>query len=170
MLDGWKTPIGLWAAADAVQRRSGIWEIALIAPILPREAKAWFGKVSDWRETPRRTTQVVRDKSDWRSGNAMELVARNEHLIGASIAYENRIFPMFCRERRIAWRSGGRTWQPLPNEPSRKQRGRMADREGKQPPTQWLQRQARKFYSPYRIHSALRLKAHPIRHCSRLLL
>jgi hypothetical protein len=94
VLDGWKTPIGLWAAADAVQRRSAIWEIALIAPILPREAKAWLGKVSDWRETPRRTTQVVRDKSDWRSGNAMELVARNEHLIGASIAYENRISPM----------------------------------------------------------------------------
>jgi len=94
VLDGWKTPIALWAAADAKQRRATIWEMALIAPILPREAKAWLGKVSDWRETPRRITQVVRDKSDWRSGNVMELVARNEHLIGFSIAYENRVSPM----------------------------------------------------------------------------
>ncbi len=94
VLDGWKTPIALWAEAEANQRRSAIWEIALIAPILPREAKAWLGKVSDRRETPRRITQVVRDKSDWRSGNAMEIVARNEHLIGASIAYENRVSPM----------------------------------------------------------------------------
>jgi hypothetical protein len=94
VLDGWKTPIALWKAADTNQRRAAIWEIALLAPILPREAKAWVGKVSDWRETPRRITQVVRDKADWRSGSAMEIVARNENLIGASIAYENRISPM----------------------------------------------------------------------------
>jgi hypothetical protein len=94
VLDGWKTPIVLWKAAEAKQRAAAIWEIALLAPILPREAKAWLGKVSDWRETPRRITQVVRDKADWRSGSAMELVARNENLIGASIAYENRISPI----------------------------------------------------------------------------
>jgi hypothetical protein len=94
VLDGWRTPIALWKAADANQRRAAIWEIALLAPILPREAKAWLGKVSDWRETPRRITQVVRDKADWRSGSVMEIVARNENLIGASISYENRITPM----------------------------------------------------------------------------
>ena len=94
VLDGWKTPIALWKAAEAKQRAVAIWEIALLAPILPREAKAWLGKVSDWRETPRRITQVVRDKADWRSGSVMEIVARNENLIGASISYENRISPM----------------------------------------------------------------------------
>ena len=94
VLDGWKTPIALWKSADANQRRAAIWEIALLAPILPREAKAWLGKASDWRETPRRITQVVRDKADWRSGSVMEIVARNENLIGASISYENRISPM----------------------------------------------------------------------------
>jgi hypothetical protein len=94
VLDGWKTPIALWKAAEAKQRAAAIWEIALLAPILPREAKAWLGKVSDWRETPRRITQVVRDKADWRSGSVMEIVARNENLIGASISYENRISPM----------------------------------------------------------------------------
>ena len=94
VLDGWKTPIALWKAAEAKQRAAAIWEIALLAPILPREAKAWLGKVSDWRETPRRITQVVRDKADWRSGSVMEIVARNENLIGSSISYENRISPM----------------------------------------------------------------------------
>lgn len=94
VLDGWKTPMALWQGASLNQRRTSIWEIALIAPILPREAKAWLGEVSDWRDMPRRITQVVRDKSDWRSGSMMDLVARNEDLIGFSIAYENRISPM----------------------------------------------------------------------------
>lgn len=100
VLDGWKTPMALWQGANANQRRSAIWEIALMAPILPREAKAWLGAVSDWRDTPRRITQVVRDKSDWRSGNMMDLVARNENLIGFSIAYENRISPMILPVRK----------------------------------------------------------------------
>ena len=94
VLDGWKTPMALWQSAASTQRRTAIWEAALIAPILPREAKAWLGAVSDWRDTPRRITQVVRDKSDWISGNMMELVARNENLIGFSIAYENHILPL----------------------------------------------------------------------------
>jgi hypothetical protein len=94
VLDGWKTPMALWQGASPNQRRTAIWEIALIAPLLPREAKAWLGAVSDWRDTPRRITQVVRDKSDWRNGSMMDLVARNENLIGFSIAYENRISPM----------------------------------------------------------------------------
>jgi hypothetical protein len=94
VLDGWKTPMALWQNASPNERPAAIWEIALIAPVLPREAKAWLGEVNDWRDTPRRITQVVRDKSDWRSGNLMELVARNENLIGFSIAYENRISPM----------------------------------------------------------------------------
>jgi hypothetical protein len=94
VLDGWKTPMALWQAASPIQRRTYIWEIALIAPLLPREARAWLGEVSDWRDMPRRITQVVRDKSDWRNGSMMDLVARNENLIGFSIAYENRISPM----------------------------------------------------------------------------
>lgn len=100
VLDGWKTPMAIWQGAGSKQRRAAIWEVALIAPILPREAKAWLGAVSDWRDTPRRITQVVRDKSDWRSGNMMELVARNENLIGFSIAYENRISPLVLQSSR----------------------------------------------------------------------
>jgi len=54
--------------------------MALIAPILPREAKAWLPKSKEAGESLRRTTQVVRDKADWRSGDVTELVARNETL------------------------------------------------------------------------------------------
>jgi hypothetical protein len=91
VLDGWKTPMALWGAAEPNQRSTIIWEMALIAPILPREAKTWLGNEKSATETPRRTTQVVRDKADWRSGNVMELVARNENLISFSITYENRL-------------------------------------------------------------------------------
>ncbi|MCA3279487.1 MAG: hypothetical protein ING10_09485, partial [Roseomonas sp.] len=101
VLDGWKTPMALWQAAGPNQRRAAIWEIATIAPILPREAKIWLGEKADWRDTPRRITQVVRDKSDWRSGNTMEMVARNENLIGLSIAFENRISPLVLRRDKV---------------------------------------------------------------------
>ncbi len=101
VLDGWKTPIALWQAAGPNQRRAAIWEIALIAPVMPREAKAWLSAASDWRGTPRRITQVVRDKADWRSGGSMEIVARNENLIGFSISYENRVTPMVMRDSKV---------------------------------------------------------------------
>ena len=103
VLDGWKTPIALWAAADTDQRQSAIWEIALIAPIMPREAREWLGKASDRHETPRRITRMVLEKSDWRSGNVMELVARNEYLIGASIAYETRVSPIVSTRMTDRW-------------------------------------------------------------------
>ena len=94
VLDGWKTPMALWGASEPGKRSEVIWEMALIAPIMPREAKAWLPKTKNETETPRRTTQVVRDKADWRSGDLTELVVRNENLISFSITYENRIKPL----------------------------------------------------------------------------
>jgi hypothetical protein len=115
VLDGWKTPMALWQRANPSQRRAAIWEMALIAPVLPREAKAWLGAVSDWRDTPRRITQVVREKSDWISGNAIELVARNENLIGLAIAYENRISPLSAQKDKITVaRMQGEAEKPAP--------------------------------------------------------
>lgn len=93
VMDGWKIPMALWGGAEPSQRSAAIWEMALIAPILPREAKAWLPNSKTARETLRRTTQVVRDRADWRSGDVTELVARNENLISFSITYENRIKP-----------------------------------------------------------------------------
>jgi hypothetical protein len=110
VLDGWKTPMALWQAAGPNQRQAAIWEMATIAPILPREGKIWLGEKADWRDTPRRITQVVREKSDWRSGNAMEMVARNENLIGLSIAFENRVSsPAMLHEKVTMSRMNGST-------------------------------------------------------------
>lgn len=94
VMDGWRTPMALWETASPEERQAIIWEMTQIAPILPREARVWMGDVTDWRETPRRITQVVRDKADWRNGGVLEMVARNESLIGSAISYENQILPM----------------------------------------------------------------------------
>ena len=91
VLDGWRTPLALWEATAPRERQVAIWEMAMIVPILPREAKAWLGQQSAWSETPRRVAQMVRDKADWRGGKMLEMMARNENLIGFSISYENRI-------------------------------------------------------------------------------
>jgi len=93
VLDGWRTPIALWDSAGTKQRAAAIVDMAMICPILPREAKAWLGKTGESFDVPRRIVQSVREKSDWRSGNALELVARTENLVSFSAAYENRIKP-----------------------------------------------------------------------------
>ena len=94
VLDGWGTPIALWDTAGPNQRAAAIVEIALIAPILPREAKAWLGKGGEWFDVPRRVTTAVREKSDWRSGNSLDLVARTENLVSFSPAYHNNVAPI----------------------------------------------------------------------------
>jgi len=94
VMDGWRTPLVLWETTGPAERRAAIWELAVIAPVLPREAKAWLGKTSDWRETPTRVTQTVQEKTDWRSGIQMNMVARNENLLGSAISFENQVLPM----------------------------------------------------------------------------
>ncbi len=94
VLDGWRTPISLWDAASLNQRASVVMEMALMAPILPREAKVWLGKGGEWHDVPRRVAPVVREKADWRSGNALDLVARTENLVSFSVAYQNRVAPI----------------------------------------------------------------------------
>ena len=94
VLDGWQTCIALWDKAGPNQRAAAIVEIALIAPILPREAKAWLGKGGEWHGVTRHATQAVREKSDWRSGNSLDLVARTENLVSFSPAYQDKLAPI----------------------------------------------------------------------------
>ena len=101
VLDGWRTPLALWHAAEFKQRRAAIWEMALIAPVLPREVKSWLNASSKFLDTPPRITQTIREKSDWRSGNMMELVARNENLLCYSLPVENRISQLVIQPRKI---------------------------------------------------------------------
>ena len=91
VLDGWRTPMALWETAAAQDRPMALREMALIAPILPHEAKAWLGQKSAWVETPQRMVQMVRNRADWRSGKILELMKRNENLISISISYENLV-------------------------------------------------------------------------------
>lgn len=93
VLDGWGAPIALWDTAAPTQRAAAVMEMALIAPIVPREAKEWLGKKSETFDAQRRVAHSVREKSDWRSGNALELAARSENLVSFSVTYENRLKP-----------------------------------------------------------------------------
>ena len=128
VMDGWRTPLALWETIGPEERRAAIWELALIAPVLPREGKTWLGKTSDWRETPKRVTQTVHEKTDWRSGVLIDLVARNENLLGSAFAFENQVLPLrLSRQQDTAPRIRDRT---------RAQRAAQAAEGPKDSPTQ----------------------------------
>lgn len=79
MLDGWQIIAELWRDADPEARRGVLWEMALLAPVLPREVEEWVGMRDDW-DRPLRLRRLVRANEDWRSGRTFEVVARNERL------------------------------------------------------------------------------------------
>lgn len=114
ILDGWRTPMALWESVSPDDRQAAIWELALIAPILPREAKMWMSNLAERGETPRRVSHLVLDKADWRNGNVLDLVARNENLIGLAISYENQVKPMRLKHgaNRIVAIGFGKTGKP----------------------------------------------------------
>ncbi len=94
VLDGWRTPLELWEAAGPKERKAALWDVALIAPVLPREAKILLGKTSDWRETPSRLYQTVHDRADWRSGAPLDLEARTTKTVSETVSFENQVLPM----------------------------------------------------------------------------
>lgn len=79
MLDGWHIIAELWRDADPESRRGVLMEMALLAPMLPREVEEWVGMRDDW-DRPLRLRRLVRVNEDWRSGRTFEVVARNERL------------------------------------------------------------------------------------------
>jgi hypothetical protein len=79
LLDGWQVIIGLWRDADPLLRQGVLWEMALLAPVMPREVEEWLGIEEDW-DRPTRLRRVVRANEDWRSGRMLDIVARNERL------------------------------------------------------------------------------------------
>ena len=80
LLDGWDTLIGIWEAAPTQQKTNAIMEMALLAPILPKEVAGWFGVDADPLKL-RRTGRIVHQFEDWRSGCAVDMIARNEELM-----------------------------------------------------------------------------------------
>jgi hypothetical protein len=55
-------------------------EMALLAPILPKEVSDWSG-VDTSNANERRSARIVQQFEDWRSGRFVDMVARNEQLM-----------------------------------------------------------------------------------------
>ena len=79
LLDGWTIICELWRDCDPNLRHGTLWEMALLAPVMPREVEEWVGIEEDW-ERPTRLRRIVRANEDWRSGRILDIVARNERL------------------------------------------------------------------------------------------
>jgi hypothetical protein len=81
LLDGWSLICGMWREAIPADRLAVSWEMAMLVPVLPREAEAWCGVKADW-DSPRQVgkRRSVRAMEDWRTGTLHDLIARNERL------------------------------------------------------------------------------------------
>ncbi len=80
LLDGWEQICLVWhhASGDA-GRRNALEEMALLAPVLPRETSDWVGTQID-TDLACQLRKIVRQNQDWRTGLMFERVARNEAL------------------------------------------------------------------------------------------
>lgn len=79
LLDGWETILGIWNATEASEKHSAIMEMAVLAPILPKEAMGWLGFQPDMAQE-RRKVRIVQQFEEWRSGRMFDMIARNENL------------------------------------------------------------------------------------------
>lgn len=81
LLDGWEQVCLLWRSSEAdATRRAVLAEMALLVPIIPREASDWVGMPIDM-DGAMRFRRTVSLNEDWRTGSAVfGLIARNEHL------------------------------------------------------------------------------------------
>ncbi len=78
LLDGWDRIVALWEHAGA----GSLGEIAMLLPIVPREAAGWVNRHIDISSDMQRHRRKVALFEDWRTGHfLLDLVARNETLI-----------------------------------------------------------------------------------------
>ena len=82
LLDGWSLICAMWRGAKPADRLAVSWEMAMLVPVLPREAEAWCGVKADW-DRPRqvKTRRSVRAMEDWRTGALHEMIARGERIL-----------------------------------------------------------------------------------------
>jgi hypothetical protein len=80
LLDGWEQICLLWTDADSDgRRRAALAEMALLVPVIPREASDWVGLPIEM-EGLLRFRRTVSLNEDWRTGSAViDIIARNEH-------------------------------------------------------------------------------------------
>jgi len=86
LLDGWEQICLIWVDADnEADRRDALTEIALMVPVIPREAVAWMDGMAlpDGASGFRRNVKI---NQDCRTGmTVFERIARNEHLHAAQL-------------------------------------------------------------------------------------
>ena len=90
LLDGWPILVALWHRTPPDLRHAIAWDMAALLPPLPREVHGWFG-AENAMAAPQRLTRTITQGTDWRSGRNLEIIARNEALIGFTLNYENRV-------------------------------------------------------------------------------
>jgi hypothetical protein len=90
LFDGWPLLVAFWQRTSPDLRHLIVWDMAALLPPLPREIKGWFTD-DHARDAPARLTRVISQGSDWRTGRNLEIIARNEGLIGFTLNYENRM-------------------------------------------------------------------------------
>jgi hypothetical protein len=85
LLDGWNRICALWDAAP--NREDTLAEMAVLVPVIPREADAWLSYRTDHMiDVPQYRSTVVRQFEDWRTGvTVADLISRNESLLERSL-------------------------------------------------------------------------------------
>jgi hypothetical protein len=99
LLDGWEAILGIWNAAKASERSAAMMEMAMLAPILPKEVVGWLGFAPDMAQE-RRKLKIVRQFEDWRNGRVVDIIARNENL--AFSAGKSRGKPVIIKKKSVA--------------------------------------------------------------------
>jgi hypothetical protein len=85
LLDGWEQICLIWRCAqDDPARMAALMEIAMLVPIIPREAKDWTG-ATEQIDPAMRLRRTVPLNQDWRTGaTVFDLIARNEYIRAAA--------------------------------------------------------------------------------------
>lgn len=81
LLDGWEPICLVWTLAENDDaRRDALAEMALMAPVMPKEIMTWMDETTIAREAGR-FHRSVRINQDWRTGiTVFDLIARNERI------------------------------------------------------------------------------------------
>ncbi len=80
LLDGWALLCAMWRDAADHARLAISRDIALLAPILPREAGGWSGVEADW-ERPVLLRRRVKAMEDWRTGRMIHMIEVRERAL-----------------------------------------------------------------------------------------
>jgi hypothetical protein len=85
LLDGWDLICALWDIAPEVG--TTIAEMAVLVPVVPREADAWLSqRLGLIVDLPQHRSRMVQPMEDWRTGTTVcDVIARNESLLEKTI-------------------------------------------------------------------------------------